>query len=93
MDRLWTFEIDRDLTGTLKIKDDLLSTEDKAKERAMSEMLENSYIKKEINFKTYLTDISINDVINVSGQPFLVKSISASVGKNIELGIGAVRYD
>ncbi len=93
MDRLWTFEIDRDLTGTLTIKDDLLNTEDKAKERAMSEMLNNSYIKKEINFKTYLTDISINDIINISGQPFLVKSIYASVGKEIAMGIGAIRYD
>ncbi len=93
MNRLYTFEIDRDLTGTLKIRDELLNTEDRAKERAMSEMLNNSYIKKVISFKTYLTDISINDTINIKGQPFLVKSISASVGKSIELDIGAIRYD
>ncbi len=93
MNRLYTFEIDRDLTGTLKIRDELLNTEDRAKERAMSEMLNNSYIKKVISFKTYLTDISINDTINIKGQPFLVKSISASVDKSIELDIGAIRYD
>ncbi len=90
----YLFEIDRDNTGTLKVSDDLLMSEDQAKERALSEMLKNSYVTKRKQFRTYRTDININDVINVKGLPFLVKQLGASFGsKDIVVSVSAQRYE
>ncbi len=93
MDYLWTFEIAKDLTGTLRIQDQLLNTSTKAKERAMSEMLKNSYTMAGFSFKTYLTDLSINDIVKIKGVNYLVKNISTGIGKEMISEIGVIRYD
>ncbi len=88
------FEINKDNTGTLRVNDDLLITREQAEERARSEMLKSSYIPKNIRFKTYRTDLNINDTINVKGLPYLVKGAATNTDSTtIVTTIMAVRYD
>jgi hypothetical protein len=94
MDKSWLFEIDKDNTGTIKISEPLLSDEYIAEERARAEFLINSYASIDIEFKTYRSDIELNDILNIQGLPYLVKGISARVDKEkIVFGYLCRRYE
>lgn len=81
-------------SGSMSISDELLDTEARAKVRAESEFLRNSYRKKEVVFKTHLTNLNINDVIEVDGLPYLVKRVGILINqKSIVCEILGVRYE
>jgi len=90
----WKFQIDNGNVGELAISDELLDTELLATERAKSEFLKNSYKLNEIQFTTYLTNITKNMTINVYGVPYLVKSINTVITPiTIKTSVKAVRYE
>ena len=74
--QIWRFEIDRPNTGEMTIIDPLLDGEARAKQRAESEFLKNAYISKVIQFRTYRTDLELNQIVNIAGVPFLIKNLS-----------------
>jgi hypothetical protein len=99
-----SFEIERQ--GTAKeIKDEYITDETIATERAKAEFLENGYTKQEVEFTTYFTDISINDIIRIyapsyripsalNKDRFIVKSIKHYFDNGtLKTKIKAVRYD
>ncbi len=89
----WKFQIENGNTGEMNISDPLLESEALAQERAMSEFLKNSYKLNEVRFSTHLTNLVKNQVINIYGLPYLVKSISTVVTSlSIKTNIRAVRY-
>ncbi len=90
----FSFEIDRDLTGTLYISNELLNTKESAEECATSAFLDNSFCIIQMTLKTYLTDISLNDIINIAGLPYFVSNITTSGDeKQIFTSIGVTRYE
>lgn len=90
----FSFQIENGNTGSMVISDPLLETLPLAQERALSEFLKNSYEIREVNFKTYRTDIKIGDIINVKGLPYKVKGIYSSINRtSIVNTIKAVRYE
>ncbi len=94
INQVWRFEIGGDNTGEMNIVDELLDTEERAKQRAKSEFLKNAYSVRDITFSTYRTDLSINDTISVGGLPYLVKAINYDVGSTkIVIRITARRYE
>jgi len=91
---MYKFELLTGNTGVLSITDELLDTQDRAEERALSEFLKSAYANNNISFRTYRTDLKLNDTINISGLPYLVKSIVATIDSTkIISSIVAVRYD
>ena len=93
--RSWTFQLFTSAEYTeVEIIEKLLDTQSKAEERARSEFLKTGYKKKEIRFFTYRTDLEKNQVINVYGMPYLVKSMTFTQNKqSIKAEIRAVRYE
>ena len=92
--QVWSFEILNGNTGTMTITDPLLDTEQRAEQRAMSEFLKNSYANNGFTFRTYRTDIELNDTLNIAGVPYLVKSVSyAADSKKITANVKVLRYD
>ncbi len=90
----WKFELECNNEGEMTVSDPLINTEERARERADSEFLKNSYSSNSITFSTYLDDINQNDVINIGGLPFLVKNITVGIDSKKEVfNITAVRYD
>lgn len=90
----WKFQIDNGNIGEMTISDVLLETESLANERANSEFLKNSHKLNEVTFTTYLTNLSKNQIINVYGIPYLVKSLNVVVNEtSIKTKVRAVRYD
>ena len=75
----WRFKLQGENTGEATISDPLLDTIDKARERAESEFLKRGYAQISTSFKTYRSDLRINDAIKINGVQWLVKSISSSV--------------
>ncbi len=90
----FSFEIARDLTGTLYISDALLDTEIRAEERASSAFLDNSFISIQMTLQTYLTDIALNEIVNIAGLPYFVSSI-VTAGDSVKIisSIGVTRYE
>jgi hypothetical protein len=99
-----SFEIERQ--GTIKeIKDEFVTNENIATERAKAEFLEYGYTKQEVEFMTYFTDISINDIIRIyapsyripsalNNDRFIVKGIKIYFDNGtLKTKIKAVRYD
>ncbi len=90
----YKFQIMNGNTGEVIIVDPLLETEAQAEERAMSEFIKQSYELREITFSTHIDTLYLNQVINVLGLPYLIKSIDVAVDdKSIVHGIKAVRYE
>jgi len=90
----WKFQISNGNTGEMVVSDPLLDTIEAATERAKSEFLNNSYKLKEVRFSTYRTDFTKNQVINIEGLPYLVKSIGTQIdATTIKTTIRAVRYE
>ena len=90
----WKFQIDNGNVGEKTISDVLLETEALAEERAQSEFLKNSYKLNEVTFSTYLTNIVLNQVINIYGVPYIVKSLNTRVDEvSIKTKIRAIRYE
>jgi len=72
----FSFTIPSDTDGHIKISDELLDTHSAAQERAVSEFLDNAYRLKVVRFTTYLTDLYLNQEINIQGLWYKIKSIS-----------------
>lgn len=90
----WKFQISNGNTGELVISDALLDTEELATERVKSEFLKNSYKLNEIRFTTPLTNFVKNQVINIYGIPYIIKSIGTEINEtSIKTSIRAVRYE
>jgi len=91
---IYRFELPTGNSGVLTVSDELLDTESRAEERALSEFLKNSYSHNNIVFHTYRTDLKLNNVINVKGLPYLVKSLTTTIGAaKLVVTVGAKRYD
>ena len=90
----WKFIIENGNIGVMSVTDPLLDTEERARERAYSEILKNGYASNSVSFSTFITSLNLNDVVEVGGVPYLIKSISYNGdSKKIIVNIGAVRYD
>ena len=90
----WQFQITNGNTKEVVINDPLLDYEAIAEERAMSEFLKGSYRLKQVSFSTHVNGLVLNDVINVRGLPYLVKSIRTSIDKvHVINTIRAARYE
>ena len=90
----WKFAIANGNTLEITISDALLDSESLAEERALSEFLKQSYRINEVRFKTLLTNLELNQTINVLGTPFLVKGLNTTVTKtSIKTSVRAVRYE
>ncbi|MFA6691657.1 MAG: hypothetical protein WCR98_06740 [Saccharofermentanales bacterium] len=90
----WNFALSNGETAVQSITDRLINTAAAAEARAKSEFLKNGYRNKWVTFKTYRTDLSINQIINVRGLPYLVKDIQIMIDPvKIVSQIKAVRYE
>jgi len=90
----WRFQIPNGNTGVVEISDPLIDSETLATERADSEFLKNSYKLKKVSFATYITGIALNDIINIHGLPYIVKSITVLIDQvKIASEIQAQRYE
>lgn len=78
----------------MTISDPLLDNDAAAEQRAKAEFLKNGYKLRPITFTTHLTDVLINDIVNVRGLPYVAKSINVTYnGYGFESRIKAVRYE
>jgi len=94
INKIWKYQLDNGNTGKMVISDPLLDTEPRARERAMSEFLKNGYTLIVINFKTYRTDLLLNETINVGGVLYLVKRLSYDIDPlKLVTTVKAVRYE
>jgi hypothetical protein len=91
--RRWTFQINNGNTGETNISDPLLDTEERAAERAKSEFLKNSYSLHEVRFKTYITNLKLNQIVRIKGVPYIVKNIDITVDNQHKADVRAVRYE
>jgi hypothetical protein len=91
--RRWNFQINNGNTGETNISDPLLDTEERAEERAKSEFLKNSYSLHEIRFKTYITNLKLNQIVRIKGVPYIIKNIDITVDNQHKADIRAVRYE
>jgi len=92
--KIWKYQLDNGNTGKMVISDPLLDTEPRARERAMSEFLKNGYALIVISFKTYRTDLVLDETINVGGVLYLIKRMSYNIDAiKIVTTIKAVRYE
>lgn len=90
----WQFEIDNGNTGVKIITDPLLDTEERAEERAMAELLRNSFATNSLNYSTHITKHILNKVIRVGGLNYIIRNITTTVESvKIVVKIGGVRYD
>lgn len=90
----WSFEIQNGNTGIMTVVDPLLDNIDRARARALSEFLKNSYANNSMSFTTWLTTLYQNEVIEVGGMPYLVKSVGYSGDMvKIIITVGITRYD
>ena len=93
-------------TGTIKeIHEQLLNTQQSAKNRAVAEFLTQGMLKQEIEFETYFSDLNINDIISIyapkkripkdlSKDRFIVKKVIHNFKDGvIKSTIKAERYD
>ncbi|WP_297525114.1 hypothetical protein [Sulfurovum sp.] len=93
-EQVWEFNILNGNTGIMQITDPLLDTEARAEQRAMSEFLKNSYANNAFRFNTSRTALALNQIINIDGVPYLVKSLSYGIDeKKISVNVGVLRYD
>ena len=93
-DRLWGFEILNGNVSQMSIEDPLLDTQPRAQERAMSEFLKNAYAQILVTVTTHITTINLNDIVNVAGVPYLVKTISTtSDSVKTKVVLGFKRYE
>ncbi len=91
---LWEFDLQNNNTAKMAITDELLDTQERAEERAMSEFLKNAFAQNSITFKTSLTWLVLNQVIKVGGLNYIIKSISPTMdASSMLVTIQAVRYD
>ncbi len=91
---LWEFDLQNNNTAKMAISDELLDTQERAEERAMSEFLKNAFAQNSISFKTSLTWLVLNQVIKVGGLNYIIKGISPMINdRSILVTIRAVRYD
>ena len=79
--------------GEIRISEPLLKSEVSAKERAISELLDSAYVKKNIEFETYETDLKINDTIMVLGINYKIKNLNFDYGKRLTVTVTCERYD
>lgn len=90
----WTFVIENGNTGSFKIIDPLLDTQERAETRALSEFLQNSYALKKISFSTHLTNLQLNQCIRIEGLNFIIKSIITDINPVSMISrIEGVRYE
>lgn len=90
----FTFDAQNGNTLVKNISDELLDTEERAEARAHSEFLQNSFRRNVVKFKTYITEIKLNNVVDVEGLPYLAKDILISIDNHkMVLNITGVRYD
>ena len=89
----WEFNIDDGGDDTVRVVNEFLNTEERATERAEAEMLEVAYQKKEISFTTTRTDLILNNIYNISGIPYIIKSIEYNIGTSILCTIQCERYE
>ena len=90
----WKFEIEEPKGDKTSIFiNDLLDSEDRARERAEAEFLKLAYKTKKISITTHRTDIKLNEVYRVGGLPYIVKSIQMSIGVGILNKIDLERYE
>jgi len=90
----FTFELATGNEGIKVIVEPLLKTIEVAEQRARYEFMNNGYSKKPITFKTWRTDININDIISVRGLKFKVTSVNIVTNETkIETTISGVRYE
>ena len=93
-EQFWTFDIDLPNTGEMNVSDPLLDTIERAEERVRSEFLKNAYVPNAMSFRTYRTDLKLNDIINVGGMPYIVSSMSFSINdRSIVTTVNALRYE
>lgn len=92
--KVWKFQIENGNTGMMSVVDPLLDTEERAEERALSEFLKNAYAVNSISFLTWMTTLYLNQVVEVGGMPYLIKSIGYSGDAiKIIITVGVTRYD
>lgn len=66
--------------GIRKINNELLDTEERAKQRAIAEFVKASK-KETCTFSTYITDIRVGDIVYIEGKSY--KIIEKNVSYNI----------
>lgn len=88
------FQIENGKKEELVIINPFLDNDTIAEERAKSAFLENSYFKREVHFKTPLTNISSNDDFTIRGVPYLAQTIITKIDLvKIVVGVTGVRYE
>ncbi len=94
LSKVWRFEVNNGNSGEMSVQDPLLDTEDRSRERAMSEILKNGYANNSFQFRTYRTDLVINQIVNIYGVPYLVKNIATAIDDTkMVSSITVKRYD
>ncbi len=92
--KLYKFELVGGNSGVFSLSDELLDTEERAEERALSEFLKNGHSVNSVSFSTYRTDFNMNDTISLMGMPYLVKDIATDIDAvKIVTTITCTRYD
>lgn len=88
------FLLENGKSGITTVSSPLLDTEARAEARATSEFLQKAYKKKQVQFKTFRTDIKLNEIILIEGLKYILKSSTTQVTeKSVISTITALRYE
>ena len=90
----FVFELEGGGDGIRKINEPLLKTQTLAELRAKREFLKSGYTQRICTFKTYRSDIKLNDIISVKGLKYKVVQVQiSSDDKKVIFSIKGVRYE
>ena len=68
-------------TGKMTVSDPLLDDEERARTRAESEFLKNSYKNRTIKFSSWKMGIKQNNIVEINGLPYIIKSRRVRIQK------------
>lgn len=91
---LFNFQLENGESGELVITDIFLDNYDIAEQRALSEFLKKGYNERTCSFKTHLTNLYLNETINLDGVKFLIKGIHIKIDAvKMILSVRGIRYE
>ena len=91
---MFEFIVQNGKSGEMLITGDFFGDEATAKERAVSEFVDNAFAYEYITFSTYLTNITVGKIIKVNGRSWKVIDVNISADPvKIMSSIKAERYE
>jgi len=84
---IWEFTFNNGYEGVTTITSELLDTEERARQRAISEFVQGGTKKKYIEFTTYRTDLLVGDHIEMGGLVYRLTNVDVRVSEKAAVSI------